>query len=188
MLEPLGMLYARSGKYWCVAWLPPWNPHKTKPAVTFSLDWAAIREGAPARFFCHVQVACSDPFLSAKGSTPIDIHLQLSKVYGPWCLDVTNVRKWVREFMYGCTDIHDEHCSGWPLVSIETIAKVEQEMLENRSVSVHELCEQIPEPAQLGRRFLWQGCMKNATAYAKVHRSQRWLHRKIAESPAFTSV
>ena len=39
------------------------------------------------------------------------------------------VRKWVRKFMYGRTDVHDEQCSGQPSVLAETIAKMEQEML-----------------------------------------------------------
>ena len=49
--------------------------------------------------------------------------------------------------MYGCTDVHDEQRSGRPSVLTETIAKVEQEqeMLEDRHVTVHELCERIPE-------------------------------------------
>ena len=49
--------------------------------------------------------------------------------------------------MYGCTYVHDEQCSGRPSVLAKTIAKVEQEqeMLEDRHVSVRKLCEQIPE-------------------------------------------
>ena len=56
--------------------------------------------------------------------------------------------------MYGHTDDHDEQCSGQPLVSTETIAKVEQEMLEDRRVTVRELCKQILQPAQCGRRVM----------------------------------
>ena len=86
-------------------------------------------------------------FLSAKGTTPIDIHRQLCEVYGPQCMDIKNMQKWVTEFMYGRTDMHDEQHAGWPLVSAETIAKVEQdqEMLEDQHVTVHELCKWIPE-------------------------------------------
>ena len=79
------------------------------------------------------------------GSLPIDIHCQLCKVYGPQCMDVRSMQKWVSQFMYGCTDIHDKQRSGWPLVLAKTIAKVEQEMLEDRHVTVQELCERIPE-------------------------------------------
>ena len=70
---------------------------------------------------------------------------------------------------------HDEQRSGWLSVSAETIAKVEQEMLKNRCVTVCELCEWIPQPVQHGRRVLWQGYTKSATVHAKVHRSQQWL-------------
>ena len=49
--------------------------------------------------------------------------------------------------MYGRTDVHDEQHSGPPSVSAKTIAKVEQEqeMLEDRRVTAHEMCKQIPE-------------------------------------------
>ena len=49
-------------------------------------------------------------------------------------MDVKNVQKWVREFMYGCTDVHDEQRSGRPSVSAKTIANVEKEMLEDRAI------------------------------------------------------
>ena len=55
---------------------PPSNPHKTEPAETLSLDWAAINDGAPLLFSCQVWVTCSD------------IHRQLCEVYGPQCMDI----------------------------------------------------------------------------------------------------
>ena len=93
-------------------------------------------------------------FLSAKGTTPIDIPRQLCKVYGPFCMDVKNLRKWVREFMYRCTDVHDVQCLGQPSVSGKTITKVEQEqnMLEDLHVTVRELCEWIPE---VSKEYEW---------------------------------
>lgn len=96
---------------------------------------------SPAR--CELRAVIR--FLSAKNTTPIDIHRQLCEVYGPQCMDVKNVRKWVREFKDGRTDVHDEQRSGRPSVSAETIAKVEQAMLDDRRVTVRELCERIPE-------------------------------------------
>jgi hypothetical protein len=41
--------------------------------------------------------------------------------------------------------VHDEQRSGWPSVSDEMIAKVEETMLKDRRVSVRELCEMIPD-------------------------------------------
>ena len=97
--------------------------------------------------------------------------------------------------MYGHTDFHDEQCSSRPLVLAETIAKVEQEqeMLEERHVTVRELCEQIPEVSKstidnVAGEFYDKGIREMPTAHAKVHRSQKWLRRKIAESTAFQSV
>ena len=58
-----------------------------------------------------------------------------------------DVKKFIREFMYGRTDVHNKQRSGRPSVLAETIAKVEQEMSEDQCVTVCELCEQIPEPA-----------------------------------------
>ena len=135
-------------QHWHVAWLPPWNPHKTKPAAMLSLDWAAVRNGASPHFSHQVRVACSDPFFGCLGHyPPVEILCHLCKVSGPQCMDVKNVQKWVRKFMYGCTDVHDEQRSGRPSVSAKTIAKVEQEqeMLEDECVTVRELYEWIPE-------------------------------------------
>ena len=49
--------------------------------------------------------------------------------------------------MYGPTDVHDEQCSGRPLVSDETNVEVEQEqeMLEDLHVRVRGVCKWIPE-------------------------------------------
>ena len=101
---------------------------------------------SPARCELHAVIN----FLSAKGTTPIYIYRQLSKVYGPQCMDVKNMQKWVREFMYKITDVHDEQHS----VLADTVAKVEQEMVEDRCVTVCELCERIPEVSKSGKRVL----------------------------------
>ncbi|GFU20376.1 mariner Mos1 transposase [Trichonephila clavipes] len=55
------------------------------------------------------------------------------------------VRRWVRDFKNGRTDVHDEARAGRPSASDETIAKVEAAMLEDRRTTVRELCEKIPE-------------------------------------------
>ena len=84
-------------------------------------------------------------FLCAKDTTPIEIYRQLCEVYGQQCMDIKNVRKWCREFKNGRTDVHDEQRAGRPSVSYETIAKVERVMLEDRRVTIWELCELIPD-------------------------------------------
>ena len=95
-----------SGTHWHVAWFPPSNPHKIEPAAMLSLDWAAIHDGAPARFSCQVQVACSDPlFLMPRALFPLTFIVSYAKsMYGPQCMDFTNVQKWVRVYVltYRC--------------------------------------------------------------------------------------
>ena len=56
----------------------------------------------------------------------MEIHYQLTEVYGELCMDVKIVRKWCREFTAGCMEIHDEERSRRPSISDETVAKVEQ--------------------------------------------------------------
>ena len=72
-------------------------------------------------------------------------------------MGVKNVQKWVRVFMYGHIDIHDEQRSGRQSVLPETIANVEQEqeMLEDRHVTVRELCVWIPEVSKINKK--WKG-------------------------------
>ncbi|XP_011858857.1 PREDICTED: uncharacterized protein LOC105556380 [Vollenhovia emeryi] len=61
------------------------------------------------------------------------------------CMDIKNVQKWCREFKNGRTDVHDEQRAGRPSNSDEMIAKVEKIMLEDRRVTIRELCELIPD-------------------------------------------
>lgn len=84
-------------------------------------------------------------FLAAKKKSAKEIHEELCQVYGEECMSSGMVRRWVRDFKNGRTDVHDEARAGRPSVSDETIAKVEAAMLEDRRTTVRELCEKIPE-------------------------------------------
>jgi [histone H3]-lysine36 N-dimethyltransferase SETMAR len=84
-------------------------------------------------------------FLAAKKKSAKEIHEELCQVYGEECMSSGMVRRWVRDFKNGRTDVHDEARAGRPSVSDETIAKVEATMLEDRRITVRELCEKIPE-------------------------------------------
>ena len=95
---------------------------------------------APAR--CEVRAVIR--FLNVRGVKPIEIHRQLTEVYGESCMDVKNVRKWCREFTAGRTEIHDER-SGRPSISDETVAKVEQIMHQDRRITLDDLCILVPE-------------------------------------------
>ncbi|GFX77800.1 HTH_48 domain-containing protein [Trichonephila clavipes] len=84
-------------------------------------------------------------FLAAKKKSAKEIHEELCQVYGEECMSSGMVRRWVRDFKNGRTDVHDEARAGRPSASDETIAKVEAAMLEDRRTTVRELCEKIPE-------------------------------------------
>ncbi|GFX78025.1 mariner Mos1 transposase [Trichonephila clavipes] len=78
-------------------------------------------------------------FLAAKKKSAKEIHEELCQVYGEECMSSGMVRRWVRDFKNGRTDVHDEARAGRPSASDETIAKVEAAMLEDRRTTVREL-------------------------------------------------
>jgi transposase len=91
-------------------------------------------------------------------------------------MSVQHVHKWCREFKDGRTDVHDEQRSGRPLLSDETIAKVEETMLKDRRVTVRELCEMIPDVSKTWIDKMWRGGRvlrfrhkKDGTPHAKMH-------------------
>ncbi|UYV69465.1 hypothetical protein LAZ67_6003692 [Cordylochernes scorpioides] len=84
-------------------------------------------------------------FLAAKKNSAKDIHTELCQLYGEGCMSSGMVRRWVREFKNGRTDVHDEPRAGRPSVSDETIAKVEAAMLEDRRVTAWKLCDLVPD-------------------------------------------
>ncbi|KAL4710086.1 hypothetical protein ACJJTC_016488 [Scirpophaga incertulas] len=66
-------------------------------------------------------------FLSAKGVKPIDIHREICEVYGQNIMSDGMVRKWVRAFKDGRTNVHDEQRSGRPsVVNEDLVQKVDE--------------------------------------------------------------
>ncbi|KAL4704968.1 hypothetical protein ACJJTC_005453 [Scirpophaga incertulas] len=66
-------------------------------------------------------------FLSAKGVKPIDIHREICEVYGQNIMSDGMVRKWVRAFKDGRTNVHDEERSGRPsVVNEDLVQKVDE--------------------------------------------------------------
>ena len=68
-------------------------------------------------------------FLTAEGSSPIEIHRRLRSVYGEDAIDVTSVRRWVRRFKSGEKDISDRPRSGRPATASTTVTKDRADML-----------------------------------------------------------
>lgn len=112
-------------------------------------------------------------FLNAKGVKPIEIHRQLTEVYGESCMDVKNVRKWCREFTAGRTEIHDEERSRRPSISDETVAKVEQIMRQDRRITLDDLCILVPEVS----RSTIHRILTEKLEYRKV--CARWVPRML---------
>lgn len=110
-------------------------------------------------------------FLCAKNTAPVDIHSQLSPEK---CMSIQHLCKWRRKFKDGHTGVHDEKRSGWPSVSDETIAKVEETMLKGRRVTVRELCEMIPDVNKTYKILI------DHLGYSKV--SARWVQRMLTKN------
>jgi transposase len=62
-------------------------------------------------------------FLHAQNVRAIDIHRQLTAVYGEGVMNESNVRKWYRVFNEGRTNVHDEERSGRPSLITEDLKK-----------------------------------------------------------------
>lgn len=69
-------------------------------------------------------------FLTVKTVAAIDIHRHLVEVNGEQCMDVENVRKCRREFLFGRANVHDEERSGRPSPSDETVRAEEVDILK----------------------------------------------------------
>ncbi|GBN33015.1 hypothetical protein AVEN_101090-2 [Araneus ventricosus] len=76
-------------------------------------------------------------FLNAKNVKPAEIHRQLAEIYGENVITDGMVRKWVRQFNDGHTNVHDEARSGRPSVvwyrdwTDGLVAKVNEKIREN---------------------------------------------------------
>jgi transposase len=60
-------------------------------------------------------------FLNAQNVRAIDIHRQLTAVYGEGVMKESSVRKWCRMFNEGRTNVHDEERSGRPCLNTEDL-------------------------------------------------------------------
>ncbi|XP_029639573.1 protein GVQW3-like [Octopus sinensis] len=114
-------------------------------------------------------------FSNANGIKPIEIHRQLTEVYGMSCMDIKNCRKWRRQFAAGCTEIHDEERSGQPSISEKTVAKVEQILCENRRISLDDLRILVPGVS----RSTIHRVVCEKLQYRKV--CARWVPRMLTE-------
>ncbi|XP_023213404.1 putative uncharacterized protein FLJ37770 [Centruroides sculpturatus] len=113
-------------------------------------------------------------FLNAKNVKPVEIHRQLVESYGENVMSDGMVRKWVRQFNAGCTDVHDEARSGQPsVVNDSLVAKVNEKILENRHFTIRLLCDEFP---QISKTVL-HDIVTNRLNYRKL--CSRWVLKML---------
>ncbi|GFY15615.1 histone-lysine N-methyltransferase SETMAR [Trichonephila clavipes] len=67
------------------------------------------------------EIRCVIRFLNAKKVKPIEIYRQICEVYGQNAMSDSIVRRWVRQFNEGRSEVHDEERSGRPSLITEEL-------------------------------------------------------------------
>ncbi|GFV35689.1 histone-lysine N-methyltransferase SETMAR [Trichonephila clavipes] len=79
------------------------------------------------------EIRCVIRFLNAKKVKPIEIYRQICEVYGQNAMSDSMVRRWVRQFNEGRSEVHDEERSGRPsLITEELVHAIDEKIKENR--------------------------------------------------------
>jgi hypothetical protein len=85
-------------------------------------------------------------FLNAQNVGAIDIHRQLTAVYGEGAMNESSVRKWCRMFNEGRTNVHDEEGSGRPSLITEDLKnQTDEHIRQDRRSTLDELHEKFPQ-------------------------------------------
>ncbi|GBL93622.1 hypothetical protein AVEN_25621-1 [Araneus ventricosus] len=115
-------------------------------------------------------------FLNAKNVKPAEIHRQLVEIYGENAMTDGMVRKWVRQFNDGRTNVHDEARSWRPsVVSDGLVAKVNKKIRENSRFTIRMLCDEFP---QISKTVL-HGIVINRLNYRKL--CSRWVPKMLTD-------
>ncbi|GBN15728.1 hypothetical protein AVEN_135083-1 [Araneus ventricosus] len=115
-------------------------------------------------------------FLNAKKVKPAEIHRQLVEIYGENVMTDGMVRKWVRQFNDGRTNIQDEARSGRPsVVKDGSVAKVNEKIRENRRFTIRMLSDESP---QISKTVLHE-IVTNRLNYHKL--CSRWVPKMLTD-------
>jgi [histone H3]-lysine36 N-dimethyltransferase SETMAR len=115
-------------------------------------------------------------FLNAKNVKPAEIHRQLVEIYGVLVMSDGMVRKWVRQFNNGRTDVHDEARSGRPsVVNDGLVAQVNEKIRENRRFTIRMLSDEFPE---ISKTVLHE-IVNNHLNYRKL--CSRWVPKMLTD-------
>ncbi|GFV69003.1 histone-lysine N-methyltransferase SETMAR [Trichonephila clavipes] len=75
-------------------------------------------------------------FLNAKKVKPIEIYRQICEVYGQNAKSDSMVRRWVRQFNEGRSEVHDDERSGRPFLITEELVHAIDERRSRKTVSL----------------------------------------------------
>ncbi|GBM12460.1 hypothetical protein AVEN_55296-1 [Araneus ventricosus] len=115
-------------------------------------------------------------FLNAKKVRPAEIHRQLVEIYGENVMTDGMVRKWVRQFNDGHTNVHDEARSGRPsVVNDGLVAKVNEKIRESKRFTIRMLFDDFP---QISKTVLHE-IVTNRLNYRKL--CSRWILKTLTD-------
>ncbi|GBM85930.1 hypothetical protein AVEN_97550-1 [Araneus ventricosus] len=115
-------------------------------------------------------------FLNAKNVKPAEIQRKLIEIYGENLMIDGMVRKWVRQFNDGCTNVHDEARSGRPSVVIDgLVEKLNEKIRENSRFTIRMLCDEFP---QISKTVLHE-IVTNRLNYRKL--CSRWVPKMLTD-------
>ncbi|KAJ4451673.1 hypothetical protein ANN_03143 [Periplaneta americana] len=122
----------------------PGAPRKSRLVPVAWQQWSEMEALIPSPAACEVRSVIK--FFNAQSIAPIEIHRQLSQVYGPNIMSKQMVRRWCRQFSEGRQSVHDEERSGRPtLINDDRVELVRQCIMENRRFTITELSSHFPQ-------------------------------------------
>jgi histone-lysine N-methyltransferase SETMAR len=115
-------------------------------------------------------------FLNAQNVRAIDIHRQLTAVYGEGIMNESSVRKWCRMFNEGRTNVHDEERSGRPSLITEDLKKqIDEQIRQERRSTLDKLHEKFLQIS----RSLRHEILSKHLGYRNI--CARWVPRMLAD-------
>ncbi|GBM05177.1 hypothetical protein AVEN_33537-1 [Araneus ventricosus] len=113
-------------------------------------------------------------FLNAKKVKPAEIHRQLVEIYGENVMTDGMVKKWVRQFNDGSTNVHEEARSGRPsVVNDGLVVKVNEKIHENSRFTIRMFSDEFP---QISKTVLHE-IVTNRLNYRKL--CSRWVPKML---------
>jgi transposase len=84
-------------------------------------------------------------FLIKEGCSAVEIHRRLKDVYGDAVIDVSNVRRWVKKFRDGESEIADKPRSGRSSTSVtdNRRSRIDELIRENRRITIHKIADAL---------------------------------------------